>query len=86
MNLLKSYNYVKDVQSCGAVIQNILLSAHSFGIGACWIGEVLEKSDEVIQMLDLSNYNIELMAIVSLGYSNKISTESNHKSLDEFIL
>jgi hypothetical protein len=31
----------------GACIQNILLAAHSLGLGTCWLGEILNKKQEV---------------------------------------
>ena len=37
------YNYVKDVQSIGACIQNMLLAIHSMGLGGVWLGEILKK-------------------------------------------
>ena len=33
-----SYDYIKDVLSCGAFIQNILLAANGLGVGSCWVG------------------------------------------------
>ncbi len=42
----KSYDYVKDMQSCGAAMENMLLMATSLGYGACWIGEYTESSEK----------------------------------------
>ena len=49
----RSYDRLKDAQSCGAAIQNIMLAAHSLGIGSCWIGEILPKDDEIKAMLNI---------------------------------
>ena len=40
------YDHVKDLQSCGAAMQNILLCAHALNIGSCWIGGILDVSDD----------------------------------------
>ena len=39
LNLEKSYNYIKDIQACGAFMQNILLGTHALNLGAVWLGE-----------------------------------------------
>ena len=41
------YNDVKDHQSMGACIQNMLLAAHGLGLGAVWLGEILKNADAV---------------------------------------
>ena len=64
----KSYNYMKDVQSCGAAIQNILLCAHALGMGSCWIGEILNKSEAVCELLKVDAKRYELMALLTVGY------------------
>jgi len=38
------YDEVKDLQSAGAAIQNILLTAESLGLGAVWLGQILKTS------------------------------------------
>lgn len=80
-----SYNYIKDIQSCGAVIQNILLCAHSLGIGSCWIGEILEKSNQVIKLVKLEE-RYELMAVIVLGYSLKETLNPRRKDVSSFFL
>ena len=62
-----SYHYIKDVQSCGAAIQNMLLTAHEMGIASCWIGSLLEKADEINKFLEVDD-SLDLMSVVSLGY------------------
>ena len=37
------YNYIKDVQSAGAAMQNMLLAIHSLGLGGVWLGEILNN-------------------------------------------
>ena len=86
LNKKQSYDYVKDVQSCGAAIQNIMLSAHSLGIGSCWIGEILGKSGQVIELLKLDENNYSLMAIVTLGYNVSIGFNPGRKDINNFLL
>ena len=43
----ESYDRTKDVQAIGACIQNMALAAHDQGIGACWIGEILQNKEKV---------------------------------------
>lgn len=71
LNDYKKDTYIKDVQAIGASIQNILLTAHSLGIGACWIGEILEQENAIKEIIGLTRNNNEIMAIISLGYPEK---------------
>lgn len=80
-----SYNYIKDVQSCGATMQNIMLSAHSLGIGSCWIGELLLKADEVKNILQINNDNLELLEIITLEYKAERTINPGQKSIESFL-
>ncbi|MFH0925962.1 MAG: nitroreductase [bacterium] len=66
----ESYNWDKDMMAIGAFIQNLLLEAHSLGLGTCWLGEILNKKDEVAHYLKLSK-DSELSAVVTLGYPDE---------------
>lgn len=77
-----SYHYIKDVQSCGAFIQNIMLAAHSLNIGSCWIGEILSQSKNVNMLLGIAD-NMELMGIVTLGYYD-VKSVTTRKAFEEF--
>lgn len=85
LDKLQSYNYIKDIQSCGAAIQNMLLAAYETGIGSCWIGELLEKSGEINRLLEVDD-SFELMAVVSLGYGRGIPVNSKRKSIAELLI
>jgi len=78
------YDRIKDCQAVGACIQNMLLEAHSLGLGACWLGEILKNKDKVNHLLGLSE-RYELMAVVALGYPAE-SPKSNRKPLKDLIL
>jgi nitroreductase len=62
-----SYDRTKDVMAIGACNQNILLGAHSLGLGGVWLGEILKKKDEVKELLDAPQ-SYELMAVLAIGY------------------
>lgn len=81
-----SYNYIKDVQSCGAAMQNIMLSACEFNIGTCWIGEILSKANDVNNILNIKNDNFELMGIVTLGYNLGETINSSRRNIESFLL
>lgn len=67
MDAADSYNRKKDLMATGACIQNMLLEAHSLKLGACWLGEILNRKNDVARLLG-SDENTELMAVVALGY------------------
>lgn len=80
-----SYHYIKDVQSCGAAVQNMLLTAHEMGIASCWIGSLLEKANTVNELLEVDD-SLELMSVVSLGYGRGKSINVGRKDMNEFIV
>jgi nitroreductase len=58
---------------CAAATQNILLAAHSLGLGACWLG-LYPREGRVAGMRKLLHLpsNIIPFALVSLGYPAEI--------------
>ncbi|MBU4173769.1 MAG: nitroreductase family protein [Actinobacteria bacterium] len=60
------YDRTKDLQSSGAALQNILLAAHNMGLGACWLGEILNRRQEAEELLKVSG-DLEMVAVVALG-------------------
>lgn len=85
MNIPDSYNHDKDLMAIGASIQNMCLEAHALGIGTCWLGEILNKKQEVAEYLKLDK-DLELMAVVTLGYSDEDITEGCRKPLKSLII
>lgn len=79
------YNPVKDQQAAGACIQNMLLAAEELKLGAVWLGEILNKKDEVNRILDLGD-NYELMAILAMGYPTHRNQKSQRKDFESMIL
>jgi nitroreductase len=79
------YHEVKDHQSMGACIQNLLLASHGMGLGAVWLGEILKSAKEVRELCGLSN-DMELMAVVSLGHPAGKGGTASRKSVEEVLL
>jgi len=79
------YNPVKDYQAMGACIQNMLLAAHSLGLGAVWLGEILKSADQVRDLLELPD-TLELMAVVALGHPARTDQKSERKPLAELVV
>lgn len=60
------------IADCGAATQNILLTAHSLGVGSCWIGVYpREQRMKAIAKLFALPTHVKPFAIVSLGYPDE---------------
>jgi nitroreductase len=79
------YDAVKDHQSAGACIQNMLLAAEALELGAVWLGQILKNKTEVNRILGLSD-NFDLMAVVAIGYPLHHNQKSKRKKLSELLL
>lgn len=79
------YNYEKDLMAVGACIQNMLLFTHSKNIGACWLGEILNQKAQVYKFLKTSK-NLELTAVLAVGYPFELSKLGKRKKLKDLIL
>jgi nitroreductase len=79
------YNEVKDHQSMGACLQNMLLAAHGMGLGAVWLGEILKSAEEVRKLLGVPEA-MELMAVVAIGYPDGKGGTSSRKGVQDVLL
>lgn len=79
------YDAVKDHQSAGACIQNMLLATEALGLGAVWLGQILKNKTEVNRILGLKD-NFDLMAVVALGYPVHHNQTSTRKEMSEFLI
>ncbi len=70
------YHREKDIQSIGAAIENILIAAEALGVGACWLGEILNRREEVEKALEVAP-TLELMAVIALGHPPETDEGSN---------
>jgi len=58
------------IQGCAAAIENMLLTAHSLGLGSCWIGAFDE--DEIWRILNLPEEK-SVQAVIPIGYADETS-------------
>jgi len=79
------YNREKDLMSIGACIQNILLKSYELKIGSCWLGEIINRKDEIHEFLKTGPDN-ELMAVVALGYPDGKIPKGRRKGINSFML
>jgi nitroreductase len=79
------YNDVKDHQSIGACLQNMLLAAHAMNLGAVWLGEILKNAGKVRELFDLPD-RFELMAVVAVGHPEKRDQSSKRKEIGDLLL
>lgn len=80
-----AYHPVKDHQGIGACLQNMLLAAHALGLGAVWIGEIINQEPEVTRALGLDVDRYALMAVVAAGHPARPGS-STRKPLEELLL
>ena len=61
------------VVDCGAATQNLLLAAHTLGLGACWVGLHPREGRKasISSLLNLPSH-VKPFALVALGYPNEI--------------
>ncbi len=80
-----TYHRTKDVQAIGACIQNMLLEAHSVGLGAVWLGEIIRSNEEIKNLLGLRK-ELELMAVIAIGYPDEKPRAGKRKALSDLIV
>ena len=80
MNLNDCYNRDKDLMAMGACIQNMLIEVHSIGLSACWLGEILNKKNEIRKFLK-KKADLEIMAVITIGYSDEKIGKGQRKPL-----
>lgn len=79
------YNPMKDYQGAGACIQNMLLAVHSLGLGAVWLGEIVNHAEQVIPALKLDPEQVELMAVLAIGHPDQRGS-AERKPLADLLL
>lgn len=75
-----SYDRDKDLMALGAANQNMLLAAHSMGLGGVWLGQILARKEEVRELLQAPE-SLELMAVLALGHPRERERSSTRKEL-----
>ncbi|TQD27673.1 nitroreductase [Methanolobus vulcani] len=78
------YNKTKDIQAIGAAIQNMLLACCDLGLGAVWLGEILNQSDKVNLILNCPD-SLELMAVLAIGKPDESGKSPSRKELEDMV-
>jgi F420 biosynthesis protein FbiB-like protein len=71
------------VESLGAGLENLLLTAHNVGLGACWFCAPAFCKDTVREALKIP-VSVEPSALVLLGYPAESPTVPKRKILEEY--
>ena len=79
------YSEMKDHQGAGACIQNMLLAAHTLGIGSVWLGQIVNDQAASLGALGLSEDQYELQAVIALGHPAQ-KGDSSRKELSQLML
>lgn len=79
VNRLRNY---PNIQSIGAAVENLILSAYDLGYGACWLSGLLIAREELEELLNVKSPNT-LAACVAIGKPREIITQRDKKSFDE---
>jgi nitroreductase len=70
------------LQDTAAAIQNIHLTAHSLGLGTCWVGAF--KEEEASKILKIPQ-GIRPVALIPVGYSSKFPSPRSKRTFDETV-
>jgi len=76
------FEHLMATQSLAAAIQNMLLVAHSEGLGACWFCAPLFCQEVVKETLGIPK-DIEPQALITLGYPDEKPMPPDRKGLEE---
>lgn len=79
VNRLRSY---PNIQSIGAAVQNLILSAFDLGYGACWLSGLLIARNELEELLEIKSPNI-LAACVAVGKPRENITQREKKPFEK---
>jgi nitroreductase len=82
INKLRAY---PDMQSTGACVQNLLLSAVSMGYGACWLSAPVMAADVLEKLLGVPSSD-RLVCFVAVGHPLKTPVPKQKKDLKEILV
>jgi nitroreductase len=78
------YSYEKNLQSIGALFENMLLAIHALGLGGVWLGQIYNQKEDVHKVLKITDPNWEFMGAIAFGKPNE-KGESDRRELNEFV-
>jgi len=81
-SIKQSFENLVDIQSVGAAIQNMLLTAQELGVGSLWVCDVFYAYEELCSWLGEEG---QMVAAVSLGYPDESPNARPRKSITEVI-
>jgi nitroreductase len=70
------------IQDTAAATQNILLAAHTLGLGTCWVGAFRE---ELVKKTLNAPTNIQPVAIIPVGHAAEKPRGPSRRSLEEIV-
>jgi nitroreductase len=68
------------IQDAAAATQNILLTAYSLGLGACWVGAF--KEEEAKEILRVPS-GVRPLVIIPVGYPDEAPTPRNRRPINQ---
>ncbi|MTI60618.1 MAG: nitroreductase [Firmicutes bacterium] len=71
-----------DIQSIGAAIQTLVLSAQDMGLATLWICDILYSKDEISSWLNTKD---ELVAAVAIGHADQSPFPRPRKNLEDVV-
>jgi nitroreductase len=81
INILRNY---PDIQSAGAVVENILLAAVDMGYGACWLSAPMMAKESLEKLIGIKE-PFHLMAFVAVGIPATDIKPKEKKPLEEIL-
>lgn len=88
LNLFEANQYMGfiDIQSVAAAIENLLLTAHSLGYGACWMSIPFMAKDELKDILKVkSPWDLIAMIPIGIQESHYSSPKTKRKKIEEIV-
>ncbi|MEN6496002.1 MAG: nitroreductase family protein [Thermoguttaceae bacterium] len=81
----QAYDFFRtmEIQSSAAAVENLLLAAHSLGLGAVWLGILFLLKNEVRAFL--GEPEGEFMAVIPVGYPAKPATGPKKQPLENVV-
>ncbi|MEM2006754.1 MAG: nitroreductase family protein [Sulfolobales archaeon] len=74
--------FIMEVQSAAAAIENAILAAWSFGVGSVWLGAPLLIEEKFRELMSVSR-EYKLMGILALGYPLEVPSPRRRKPVDD---
>lgn len=88
LNRLEARNYMGlvEIQSVSAATENLLLTAHALGYGACWMRIPFMAKEELKKLLNVQ-FPWDLMALLPVGFTdpNYLPPQLKRKKIEEIM-